>query len=370
MIIVREPPRGQQSRPGGEPRAPRGRPGRRDLDAPGPVVGVERTDADAVVGPVLRRPRDDHGRRRRSGRRAGGDGLRAARGERELRHQGPADQQLPDLLARSVRASGEAGSVSPSRSRSRRVLAGPWLRDMRAHRAHPGELSRAAIVAFPAGAVLVAVSLIALAPLALLDDRADLDLLDPELRRWSVYVLGVTLLGFLDDALGRGAEPSAPRGWRGHARAVLDGWLLDRCDQGRRRAGARRLRRLGPRSRGPRLRRRPRAAAAGDEPVQPARPAPRSRREGLRRCSRRALPRRLDGRAARAARNLHRPGDRRHPVHPSRAGDARRHGIEPDRGACRNLDAGHPLRPGPAGRRSRSSSRSPPTGSFDPSPPQ
>ena len=78
-------------------------------------------------------------------------------------------------------------------------------------------------VAFPAGAALVACSLIALAPLAVLDDRADLDLLDPELRRWIVYVLGVAMLGLLDDALGRGAAADTARGWRGHARAVLEG---------------------------------------------------------------------------------------------------------------------------------------------------
>ncbi len=78
-------------------------------------------------------------------------------------------------------------------------------------------------VAFPAGAALVACSLLALAPLAILDDRADLDLLDPELRRWIVYVLGVALLGLLDDALGRGADADTPRGWRGHARAVAAG---------------------------------------------------------------------------------------------------------------------------------------------------
>jgi UDP-GlcNAc:undecaprenyl-phosphate GlcNAc-1-phosphate transferase len=78
-------------------------------------------------------------------------------------------------------------------------------------------------VAFPSGAVLVACSLIALAPLAILDDRADLDLLDPELRRWMVYVLGVALLGLLDDALGRGAAAGTPRGWRGHAEAALSG---------------------------------------------------------------------------------------------------------------------------------------------------
>ena len=80
-------------------------------------------------------------------------------------------------------------------------------------------------VAFPLGAVLVAASLVALAPLAPLDDRAELDLLDPELRRWFAYVVGVAFLGLLDDALGRGASPDTDRGWRGHARAVLAGRL-------------------------------------------------------------------------------------------------------------------------------------------------
>ena len=102
------------------------------------------------------------------------------------------------------------------------LAAGPWLRDMAR-----GGLVRANFrgreVAFPAGAVLVACSLLALAPLAVLDDRADLNLLDPELRRWAVYILGVALLGLLDDALGRGHTRDAARGWRGHARAVLGG---------------------------------------------------------------------------------------------------------------------------------------------------
>ena len=71
--------------------------------------------------------------------------------------------------------------------------------------------------------MLVACSLVALAPLAVLDDRADLDLLDPDLRRWAVYVLGVALLGLLDDALGLGAATGTPRGWRGHAQAVMAG---------------------------------------------------------------------------------------------------------------------------------------------------
>jgi hypothetical protein len=80
-------------------------------------------------------------------------------------------------------------------------------------------------VAFPLGAVLVAASLVALAPLAVLDDRSDLDLLDPELRRWFAYAIGVAFLGLFDDAIGRGASADTPRGWRGHARAVLRGEL-------------------------------------------------------------------------------------------------------------------------------------------------
>jgi UDP-GlcNAc:undecaprenyl-phosphate/decaprenyl-phosphate GlcNAc-1-phosphate transferase len=80
-------------------------------------------------------------------------------------------------------------------------------------------------LAFPLGAILATTSLVALAPLAFLNDRADLDLLDPDLRRWITYVIGVAFLGFLDDALGQGALAGAPRGWRGHARAILEGRL-------------------------------------------------------------------------------------------------------------------------------------------------
>jgi hypothetical protein len=81
---------------------------------------------------------------------------------------------------------------------------------------------RGARLAFPLGAVLATAALVALAPLAFLDDRADLDLLDPELRRWVPYLLGVAFLGFLDDSLGRGEAPGAPRGWRGHIRALRE----------------------------------------------------------------------------------------------------------------------------------------------------
>jgi UDP-GlcNAc:undecaprenyl-phosphate GlcNAc-1-phosphate transferase len=84
---------------------------------------------------------------------------------------------------------------------------------------------RGARLAFPLGAVLATAALVALAPLAFLNDRADLELLDPELRRWIPYVIGVAFLGFLDDSLGGEEAGSGPRGWRGHARALREGRL-------------------------------------------------------------------------------------------------------------------------------------------------
>ncbi len=84
---------------------------------------------------------------------------------------------------------------------------------------------RGALLAFPLGAVLATAALVTLAPLAVLDDRADLDLLDPELRRWLPYLLGIAFLGFLDDALGRGEAAATPRGWRGHWAALRAGSL-------------------------------------------------------------------------------------------------------------------------------------------------
>jgi UDP-GlcNAc:undecaprenyl-phosphate/decaprenyl-phosphate GlcNAc-1-phosphate transferase len=84
---------------------------------------------------------------------------------------------------------------------------------------------RGAALAFPLGAVIATVSLVALAPLAVLNDRASLDLLPPELRRWLPYLLGIAFLGFLDDALGQGEAAATPRGWRGHWAALRAGRL-------------------------------------------------------------------------------------------------------------------------------------------------
>jgi len=84
---------------------------------------------------------------------------------------------------------------------------------------------RGAWLAFPLGAVLATAALVALAPLAFLNDRADLDLLSPGLRQWMPYLIGVAFLGFLDDSLGQGEAAGTPRGWRGHARALREGSL-------------------------------------------------------------------------------------------------------------------------------------------------
>jgi hypothetical protein len=84
---------------------------------------------------------------------------------------------------------------------------------------------RGALLAFPLGAVLATAALVTLAPLAFLDDRADLDLLEPGLRQWLPYLLGIGFLGFLDDALGRGEAAATPRGWRGHWGALRRGSL-------------------------------------------------------------------------------------------------------------------------------------------------
>lgn len=80
-------------------------------------------------------------------------------------------------------------------------------------------------LAFPLGAAIVASALVALAPLAPLDALAHDGLLDDELARWIVYVVGIAFLGLLDDVLGRGGAADTARGWRGHARAVARGEL-------------------------------------------------------------------------------------------------------------------------------------------------
>ena len=91
---------------------------------------------------------------------------------------------------------------------------------------------RGAEVAFPAGIAIVVSALLALIVVAPLDKIAELDIFRPETRDAFVYVIGVAMLGLLDDLVGSGAlrppgrarrEPGTARGWRGHAAATLRG---------------------------------------------------------------------------------------------------------------------------------------------------
>ena len=88
---------------------------------------------------------------------------------------------------------------------------------------------RGAAVAFPAGIAIAATALVALVPLAAIDAlTGGAGVIRPGAEAAVTYVIGVSLLGLLDDLLGDrpGASPGErppPRGWRGHARALARG---------------------------------------------------------------------------------------------------------------------------------------------------
>ena len=85
---------------------------------------------------------------------------------------------------------------------------------------------RGARVACPTGLVIALAAVLALVPLSLLDEITGGDVLGPETRAVVGYVLGVALLGLVDDLLGGEATRGLPpRGWRGHLRAALGGRL-------------------------------------------------------------------------------------------------------------------------------------------------
>src|SRR5438067_6549 len=89
---------------------------------------------------------------------------------------------------------------------------------------------RGAPVAYPAGLAIPVVALLALVPLALLQELAGAKVFRPEVGPAVTYVVGVSLLGLLDDLLG--GDPSA-RGWRGHARARGRGPGSGSCSRSR-----------------------------------------------------------------------------------------------------------------------------------------
>ena len=102
------------------------------------------------------------------------------------------------------------------------VIAPRLLRELAAQ-GHVRENYRGAALPFPSGIALVVVALVALVPLALLDELAGADVFRAGTLPVATYVIGVALLGLLDDLVGTGA--GRPRGWRGHGRALLGGGL-------------------------------------------------------------------------------------------------------------------------------------------------
>jgi UDP-GlcNAc:undecaprenyl-phosphate/decaprenyl-phosphate GlcNAc-1-phosphate transferase len=99
------------------------------------------------------------------------------------------------------------------------VVAPPLVRAL-AEQGFVRENYRGANVAFPAGIVVPVAALLALIPLSLIAELGDAEVFRPGTRAAVTYVLGVALLGLLDDLVG---SEAAARGWRGHARAAARG---------------------------------------------------------------------------------------------------------------------------------------------------
>ena len=114
------------------------------------------------------------------------------------------------------------------------LVGGPLVRSLR-DSGLVRENYRGVALPFPIGVVIPVAALVALIPLALLQELADLDVFKPGAYPAVTYVIGVSLLGLLDDFVGSGLfrsqvagrrsqEGSAPpRGWRGHLGATFSG---------------------------------------------------------------------------------------------------------------------------------------------------
>lgn len=91
---------------------------------------------------------------------------------------------------------------------------------------------RGAVLAFPIGAAIPVAAALALIPLSLVQELGDVQVFRAGAYPAVTYVVGVALLGLLDDFVGSGLFSSArlerpalatPRGWRGHAAEILGG---------------------------------------------------------------------------------------------------------------------------------------------------
>ena len=78
----------------------------------------------------------------------------------------------------------------------------------------------------PSGVLILVAATLALVPTVLIERLGHTSILYPRLAPIAIYALGVACLGLIDDALGAGPPGAgAPRGWRGHGQAVLQGEL-------------------------------------------------------------------------------------------------------------------------------------------------
>jgi UDP-GlcNAc:undecaprenyl-phosphate GlcNAc-1-phosphate transferase len=114
------------------------------------------------------------------------------------------------------------------------LVGGPLVRALRDH-GLVRENFRGTPLPFPIGAAIPVAALVALIPLALLQELGDTEVFEAGAYPAVTYVVGVALLGLLDDlvgsgvfgqgprAAGRAHDEAPPRGWRGHARAIFSG---------------------------------------------------------------------------------------------------------------------------------------------------
>jgi UDP-GlcNAc:undecaprenyl-phosphate/decaprenyl-phosphate GlcNAc-1-phosphate transferase len=113
------------------------------------------------------------------------------------------------------------------------LLAKPLLGLLRAG-GHTAPNFRGRELPVPFGLLVPVAALVALVPVLALERLAHAQILEPGTAATGTYVLGVALLGLVDDTFGTRARdgraegmsrPSAPRGLRGHGRALLRGEL-------------------------------------------------------------------------------------------------------------------------------------------------
>jgi len=112
------------------------------------------------------------------------------------------------------------------------AVGGPLVRTLRNH-GLVRDNYRGAPLPFPIGVAIPVAALIALIPLALLQQLADVEVFTAAAYPAVAYVVGVSLLCLLGDFVGSGlfgreqgarsGDGSPPRGWRGHFGAVAGG---------------------------------------------------------------------------------------------------------------------------------------------------